>query len=154
MVDLSGPSPFASSLMFDFIASFMYEYDAPVAERRATALTLDRSLLAELLGEPEFRDLLDAADDDLPLVGIFSGGTFPYVADGYEPQPTLAEMARIKAWLLATRLTTRDYLDTVVLCERLGEEGVRSALATLDALEEKARLQSRQLLLQCGRRAV
>ncbi len=59
-VDTAGPSPFASSLMFDFIASFMYEYDAPVAERRATALTLDRSLLAELLGEPEFRDLLDA----------------------------------------------------------------------------------------------
>jgi ATP-dependent Lhr-like helicase len=58
-VDRDGPSPFASSLMFDFIASFMYEYDAPVAERRAAALALDRSLLADLLGEPEFRDLLD-----------------------------------------------------------------------------------------------
>ena len=58
-VDTHGPSAFASSLMFDFIASFMYEYDAPVAERRVAALTLDRSLLAELLGEPEFRDLLD-----------------------------------------------------------------------------------------------
>ena len=46
--------------------------------------------------------------------------------------PTLPEMARIKAWLLATRMTTRDYLDTVVLFERLGEAGVRSALATLD----------------------
>jgi hypothetical protein len=46
--------------------------------------------------------------------------------------PTLAEMARIKAWLLATRMTTRDYLDTVVLFDRLGEPGVRSALATLD----------------------
>ncbi len=57
--DTDGPSPFASSLMFDFIASFMYEYDAPVAERRAAALALDRSLLADLLGEPEFRDLLD-----------------------------------------------------------------------------------------------
>ena len=59
-VDVDSPSPFATSLMFDFIASFMYEYDAPVAERRAAALTLDRSLLADLLGEPEFRDLLDA----------------------------------------------------------------------------------------------
>jgi hypothetical protein len=48
--------------------------------------------------------------------------------------PTLAEMARIKAWLLATRLTTRDYLDTVVLFERLGEAGVRRALASLDGL--------------------
>jgi hypothetical protein len=48
--------------------------------------------------------------------------------------PTLAEMARIKAWLLATRFTTRDYLDTVVLFERLTEQGVRAALQRLDAL--------------------
>lgn len=48
--------------------------------------------------------------------------------------PTLAEMARVKAWLLATRMTTRDYLDAVVLFERLGEGGVRTALASLDEL--------------------
>jgi hypothetical protein len=48
--------------------------------------------------------------------------------------PTLAEMARIKAWLLATRLTTRDYLDTVVLFERLGEAGTRRALRDLDEI--------------------
>ena len=48
--------------------------------------------------------------------------------------PTLAEMARVKAWLLATRMTTRDYLDTVVIFERLGEDGVRNALASLDEL--------------------
>jgi hypothetical protein len=52
--------------------------------------------------------------------------------------PTLAEMARIKAWLLATRGTTRDYLDTVVLLERLGEEGVRRALGALDRLYPQA----------------
>jgi len=59
-VSLDTPSPFASSLTFDFIAAYMYEYDAPPGERRAAALTLDRSLLAELLGEPELRSLLDA----------------------------------------------------------------------------------------------
>jgi len=48
--------------------------------------------------------------------------------------PTLAEMARIKAWLLATRLTTRDYLDTVVLFERLGKAGTRNALHDLDRI--------------------
>ncbi len=58
-VDVRSPSPFATSLMFDFVASFMYEYDAPLAEKRAAALTLDRNLLRELLGEPELRDLLD-----------------------------------------------------------------------------------------------
>ncbi len=48
--------------------------------------------------------------------------------------PTLAEMARVKAWLLATRHTVRDYLDTVVLLERLGDGGARAALASFDAV--------------------
>jgi hypothetical protein len=48
--------------------------------------------------------------------------------------PTLAEMARIKAWLLATRHTVRDYLDLVVLLERLGADGAKAALAKLDEL--------------------
>jgi hypothetical protein len=48
--------------------------------------------------------------------------------------PTLAEMARIKAWLLVTRRMVRDFLDTVVLFERLGEDGVRAALSTFDEL--------------------
>jgi hypothetical protein len=48
--------------------------------------------------------------------------------------PTLAEMARIKAWLLATRRTARDYLDTVVLFERLGEDGVAAALRPFDEI--------------------
>ena len=48
--------------------------------------------------------------------------------------PTLPEMARVKAWLLATRHTVRDYLDAVVLLERLGPAGGVAALATLDAL--------------------
>jgi tryptophan 2,3-dioxygenase len=48
--------------------------------------------------------------------------------------PTLAEMARIKGWLLATRDTTRDYLDTVVLLERLGEAGARAAFAAFDEI--------------------
>lgn len=46
----------------------------------------------------------------------------------------MAEMARIKAWLLATRHTVRDYLDTVVLLERLGESGVEAALRPFDAI--------------------
>ena len=58
-VDTAGPSPFATSLSFDFVASFMYDYDAPPAERRAMALTVDQTLLRELLGEPAMRDLLE-----------------------------------------------------------------------------------------------
>ncbi len=54
------PSPFAQSLLLGYVASFLYEGDAPLAEKRAQALTLDPVLLAELLGTSELRDLLDA----------------------------------------------------------------------------------------------
>ncbi len=53
------PSPFARSLLFGYVAAFMYEGDSPVAERRAAALSLDQGLLAELLGRAELRELLD-----------------------------------------------------------------------------------------------
>src|SRR5207237_583661 len=52
--------------------------------------------------------------------------------------PTLAEMARIKAWLLATRHTVRDYLDTVVLFERLGDDGVADSLRPFDEIYRQA----------------
>ena len=58
-VETRSASPFASSLLFDYVGSFMYEGDAPLAERRAQALALDRELLAELLGSEELRELLD-----------------------------------------------------------------------------------------------
>ena len=53
------PSPFARSLLFGYVAAFMYEGDTPLAERRAAALSLDSTLLAELLGRAELRELLD-----------------------------------------------------------------------------------------------
>ncbi len=58
-VETRDASPFARSLLFDYIAAYMYEGDAPLAERRAQALTLDRSLLRDLLGQDELRELLD-----------------------------------------------------------------------------------------------
>jgi len=59
-VDTRIPSPFAASVLFAFVASFIYEGDAPLAERRAQALTIDFDRLRELLGEAELRGLLDA----------------------------------------------------------------------------------------------
>jgi ATP-dependent Lhr-like helicase len=69
-VETASASPFASSLLFDYVATYMYEGDAPNAERRAAALSLDRDLLRELLGQEELRDLIDAdaleqVEDDL-----------------------------------------------------------------------------------------
>ena len=66
-------SPFAASLLFDYIAQYMYEGDAPLGERRAQALALDRDLLAELLGAEELRELLSPeviAAMELELQGL------------------------------------------------------------------------------------
>src|SRR4051812_647385 len=61
LVEVETPtaSPFASSLLFDYVATYMYEGDTPNAERRAAALALDRELLRELLGQEELRELID-----------------------------------------------------------------------------------------------
>jgi len=58
-VETAAPSPFAASLLFGYVGAFIYEGDAPLAERRAAALSLDTTLLAELLGRLELRELLD-----------------------------------------------------------------------------------------------
>ena len=63
-VDSETPSPFAASLLFSYVASFIYDGDAPLAERRAQALAVDQSQLRELLGDAELRELLDAESMD------------------------------------------------------------------------------------------
>jgi ATP-dependent Lhr-like helicase len=75
-VDTAKASPFAQSLLFNWIAAYMYEGDAPLAERRAAALALDRDLLRELLGAEELRELLDPgvlADLELELQCLTDG---------------------------------------------------------------------------------
>ena len=72
-VETARASAFASSLLFDYVAAYMYDGDAPLAERRAQALTLDRDLLRELLGQEELRELLDQgalADLELSLQAL------------------------------------------------------------------------------------
>ncbi|MGZ8585608.1 MAG: Lhr family helicase [Actinomycetota bacterium] len=75
-VDTDKASPFAQSLLFRWIAVYMYEYDAPAAERRAAALSLDRDLLRELLGAEDLRELIDPtalADLELELQALAEG---------------------------------------------------------------------------------
>ncbi|MEO8461920.1 MAG: DEAD/DEAH box helicase, partial [Chloroflexota bacterium] len=80
-------SPFAASLLFDYVAAYMYEGDTPLAERRAGALALDRDLLRELLGQEELRELLDGdalADLELSLQSLSDdrrAGTLDQVHD-------------------------------------------------------------------------
>jgi ATP-dependent Lhr-like helicase len=88
------PSPFARSLLFGYVGAFLYEGDAPLAERRAAALALDSALLGELLGRVDLRELLDAA--------------------------VLAETERQLRWLTERR-RPRDAEDVVELLRTLGD---------------------------------
>jgi ATP-dependent helicase Lhr and Lhr-like helicase len=81
-VETATASPFASSLLFDYVATYMYEGDTPNAERRAAALSLDRDLLRELLGQEELRDLIDPGalaqvEDDLQSLSDLRRATGP-----------------------------------------------------------------------------
>ncbi len=72
----STASPFARSLVFAYVAAFIYDQDAPLAERRAQALSIDKDLLAELVGEEALRDLIDAqvlAEVEARLACLSSG---------------------------------------------------------------------------------
>ena len=60
-IDSQAPSPFAASLLFSYVANYIYDGDAPLAERRAQALSVDQAQLRELLGDAELRELLDQA---------------------------------------------------------------------------------------------
>jgi ATP-dependent Lhr-like helicase len=120
LVEVETPtaSPFASSLLFDYVATYMYEGDTPNAERRAAALSLDRDLLRELLGQEELRDLidpgaLDSVEADLQCLSEMAQATGrdglldvlrrvgdlsldevrARVLDGLEPQTMLDELA-------------------------------------------------------------
>jgi len=121
LVEVETPtaSPFASSLLFDYVATYMYEGDTPSAERRAAALSLDRDLLRELLGQEELRELLDPdalqrVEDDLQHRSEITRATgrdglhdvLRHVGDlndeevaarvfeGIDPAPMLAELQR------------------------------------------------------------
>ncbi len=110
-VETREASPFARSLLFDYVAAYMYEGDAPLAERRAQALTLDRNLLKDLLGEAELRELLDAAAiDDLEL-------ELQCLVDGRKARNTdqlhdlLRRLGDLDAFELAARVTDPAALD-------------------------------------------
>jgi len=122
--ETSRPSPFAASLLFGYVGAFMYEGDSPLAERRAAALSLDSTLLAELLGRVELRELLDpeviaatgrqlqhlsadrvardaeAVADLLRLLG-------PLTADEVAARANVADGKNIAGWLEGLRAARR-----------------------------------------------
>ena len=113
IVDTERASPFASSLLFSYVAEFMYEGDQPLAERRAQALTLDRELLAELLGSEDLRELLDPeaiAAVELELQGLLPE-RFPRDID--EAHDLLVRIGEVNDQEADARGIARDWLRTL-----------------------------------------
>ena len=140
-VDTERASPFAQSLLFGWVAIYMYEGDAPLAERRAAALALDRELLRELLGTEELRELLDPrALDELEL-------ELQRLADGWRVRGAdgLHDLLRAVGDLRDDEILARCEEDPTAWIARLLEEGrvIRVRVAGEDraaAVEDAARL--------------
>jgi ATP-dependent Lhr-like helicase len=145
VVDTRTPSPFAASLLFSYVANFLYDGDAPLAERRAQALTIDQDQLRELLGEADLRELLDAgAIEEIEaqqqcLVDPFRARN----ADGlHDLLLRLGDLSREEIALRVTDLSVLDHLDRLIRSRRLLELniGLRAAgNRRLLAMEDAAR---------------
>lgn len=158
------PSPFASSLLFNYTGAFMYEGDTPLAEKRAAALALDPSLLAKLLGTVELRELLDPeviAEVDASLRRVGRAETPEQFADTlrltgpvsvdelaeYTSVPLAGVEASLGPRVMRVRIGGREHvaqaLDAPLLRDGLGvpvPPGVAAQVATIpDALAQLVR---------------
>jgi ATP-dependent Lhr-like helicase len=122
-VDTGKASPMASSLLFNWIAAYMYEGDAPLAERRAAALALDRDLLRDLLGAEELRELLDPevlADTELELQCIADGRRARTADELHDVFRKVGDLSADEVELRSERCG-RDWLDALVAERRVIE---------------------------------
>ncbi len=143
-VDAARPSPFAASLMFAYTGTFLYEADAPLAERRAQALTLDHALLRELLGTADMRELLDVETigevaAELQLVAT------PYVKHADGVHDALLRIGPLTADEIAKRVvpyeqtSVAEWLIDLVASRRVIQVNV-AGRQVLAAAEDAARL--------------
>jgi ATP-dependent helicase Lhr and Lhr-like helicase len=157
-VDTTSASPFAQSLLFGWVGQYMYEYDAPLAERRAAALSLDRDLLRELLGGDELRELLDAdvlevlerelqhlaprsSAADAADAAVVSGGLDHRARDADELHDVLRRVGDLTREELEARAVTdpSDWIETLLAERRAIEVGVAGD-TRIAAAEDAARL--------------
>jgi ATP-dependent Lhr-like helicase len=135
-VETERASPFASSLLFDYVGQYIYEGDAPLAERRAQALTLDRELLAELLGSEELRELLDpqaVAAAELELQGLLEE-RWPRDADeAHDALVRLGDLSEAEARARGVQIGWLDALERERRVAALKMAGERRWIAAEDA---------------------
>jgi ATP-dependent helicase Lhr and Lhr-like helicase len=142
-VETPAPSPFARSLLFRYVGAFMYEGDAPLAERRAQALALDSSLLAELLGQADLRELLDPSvvhDTERELQRLAGGRACRDAEDAADLLRTIGPLSASEvAERCADPLAAPGWLDTLAAQRRILEVRVAGE-ARWAAIEDAGRL--------------
>ncbi|MGC4080931.1 MAG: hypothetical protein QM736_02115 [Vicinamibacterales bacterium] len=139
-VDSEKPSPFAASLLFSYVANFLYDGDAPLAERRAQALAVDQAQLRELLGDAELRDLLDAdAMDEVERQLQQLDREVPRAQHGRRARPA-ARIGDLADGDLAARSTidARDAVRTLTRARRVLTLRIAGEMRTV-AVEDAAR---------------
>lgn len=141
-VETEAPSPFARTLLFEYVAEHLYDADAPAAERRAAALALDPAMLAELLGTTGLRELLDPAVLTQTLARLQRTGE-RYRASGVEgAADLLRQLGPLSAGELAERLRPESADPELVPPDRSEEHRAAEPLAS----EEYARKLAEQLV--------
>ncbi|HEX2046142.1 MAG TPA: DEAD/DEAH box helicase [Acidimicrobiales bacterium] len=136
-VDTTSPSPFAQSLAFQYVANFLYEGDAPLAERRAQALTLDREMLAELLGAEELRELIHPEALEALEANLQSLDERWWARDADEASDLLRRLGDLTAEELRAR-STGDFA-AALLADRRAVEVRIAGEARLIAAEDAGR---------------
>ena len=141
VVDTRTPSPFAASLLFSYVSNFLYDGDAPLAERRAQALTIDQDQLRELLGEADLRELLDGdamaeiEEQQQCLVDPFRARS----ADGlHDLLLRLGDLTREELSLRVTSPEVLEFVDRLIRTRRLLEVRIAGEKRVI-AIEDSAR---------------
>ncbi len=141
-VETSHASPFAQSLLFGWVGVYMYEGDAPLAERRAAALALDRDLLDDLLGADELRELLDAgalADLELELQALADGRRARDVDEAHDLLRRLGPLSVDELAARAVGDQARAWADDLVAQQRAFRTTI-AGVQRLAAAEDAGRL--------------
>ena len=139
VVETHKPSPYAASLLFSYVANFVYEGDAPLAERRAQALTIDQDQLRELLGEADLRELLDAdaiAEVEETAQCLTETARARTVDGIHDLCLRLGDLSRAELSLRVTNASLLESVDRLVRARRLLElriAGERRLVAAEDA---------------------
>jgi ATP-dependent Lhr-like helicase len=142
IADSRTPSPFAGALLFSYVANYIYDGDAPLAERRAQALSIDQDQLRELLGDADLRELLDVAaieETEEQLQCIVEGNKARNLDGVHDLLLRLGDLTRAE---LAARSTTPDVADSVdrLLRARRALELMFAGEKRLIAVEDAARV--------------